>query len=80
MIEWLETVRDALDLEVKTLFQAVFIMDKYLFGTWDNRQGYSKTYLYLVGITSIFIASKYEEVCPLSVVLAERDLGHNKFS
>ena len=36
--------------------------------------------LYLIGITSIFIASKIEEVRPLSVKLIEKELGHDQFT
>ena len=36
-----------------------------------------KDLLYLIGITSIFLASKFEEVDPISIKLVEKELGHN---
>ena len=36
--------------------------------------------LYLIGITSMFIAAKYEDISPLSITLIERDLGKNTFT
>lgn len=36
--------------------------------------------LHLLGITAIFIACKYHEVSPLSVILVEKELGHKQFS
>lgn len=80
MIEWLYTVKSALALEEKTIFLSIFLMDKYLLERWDPKQGYSKTFLYLLGIVCILLATKHEEVCPISVKLAYKDLGHCKFS
>ena len=36
--------------------------------------------LYLIGLASVFIACKHEEVHPLSVNLVVDTLGHKKFS
>jgi Cyclin, N-terminal domain len=41
----------------ETLFLAVYIIDKYL-----SMTRIAKDKLYLVGITGLFIASKYEEI------------------
>jgi hypothetical protein len=34
--------------------------------------------LYLIGMTCIFMATKFEEVAPLSIKQVEKTLGHNK--
>ena len=37
-------------------------------------------YLYLLGITSVYIAAKFEEIDMVPLDIIVRDLGHNKFT
>nr|XP_010308173.1 PREDICTED: G2/mitotic-specific cyclin-B1 [Balearica regulorum gibbericeps] len=59
LVDWLVQVQVKFRLQQETLYMAVAIMDRFL---QDNPV--SKKMLQLVGVTAMFIASKYEEVFP----------------
>lgn len=81
MIDWMEIVFSMIRMSESTLEVAVTIMDYYLL---ESVRKYNKTGLkkdiYLIGITSIWIASKSNDLTPISVVLVEGEMGHYKFS
>ncbi|NXR01911.1 CCNB1 protein, partial [Sagittarius serpentarius] len=59
LMDWLVQVQLKFGLQQETLYMAVSITDRFL---QDNNV--SKKILRLVGVTAMFIASKYEEVFP----------------
>lgn len=59
LVDWLLDVHLKFKLFEETLFLAVSILDRYL-----NKAKVTKEALQLVGITSMFIASKYQEISP----------------
>ena len=59
LVDWLVDVHLKFKLVVETLFLAVNMIDRYL-----ERAEVSRQKLQLVGITAMFIASKYEEIYP----------------
>ncbi|NWR56327.1 CCNB1 protein, partial [Bucorvus abyssinicus] len=59
LIDWLVQVQIKFRLQQETLYMAVAIIDRFL---QDN--AVSKKMLQLVGVTAMFIASKYEEMFP----------------
>jgi hypothetical protein len=59
LIDWLVGVHIDFRLVQETLYVAVYIIDKYLESNDIHRNK-----LQLVGITALFIASKYEEIYP----------------
>ncbi|NWX47861.1 CCNB1 protein, partial [Steatornis caripensis] len=59
LVDWLVQVQMKFRLQQETLYMAVAIIDRFL---QDN--AVSKMTLQLVGITAMFIASKYEEIFP----------------
>ncbi|XP_009270816.1 PREDICTED: G2/mitotic-specific cyclin-B1 [Aptenodytes forsteri] len=59
LIDWLVQVQIKFRLQQETLYMAVAIIDRFL---QDN--AVSKKTLQLVGVTAMFIASKYEEMFP----------------
>ncbi|XP_074935029.1 G2/mitotic-specific cyclin-B1 [Phalacrocorax aristotelis] len=59
LIDWLVQVQIKFKLHAETLFMSVGIIDRFL---QDNI--ISKRMLQLVGVTAMFIASKYEEIYP----------------
>ncbi|NXD74533.1 CCNB1 protein, partial [Eolophus roseicapillus] len=60
LIDWLVQVQINFRLLQDTLYMSIAIIDCFL---QDN--AVSKKMLQLVGVTAVFIASKYEELCPL---------------
>ena len=59
LIDWLVEVHYKFKLLPETLFLTINMIDKYLSKSSINRK-----YLQLLGITSMFIASKYEDIYP----------------
>ncbi|KAG0337683.1 G2/mitotic-specific cyclin [Podila humilis] len=63
LVDWLAEVHQKFKLLPETLFLCVNILDRFL-----SERGVSFLKLQLVGITCLFIASKYEEIIAPSVV------------
>ena len=59
LVDWLSDVTVKFKLLSETLFMAVNLLDRYL-----STQEISRDKLQLLGITALFIASKYEEIYP----------------
>ncbi len=57
LVDWLVEVHNKFKLAPETLFLSVTIMDKYL-----EKKVIPRSQLQLVGIASILIAAKYEEI------------------
>jgi hypothetical protein len=67
MVNWIINVFSVIkDISTKTLFLSVAILDSFLEETQKQNMHIEDDLLYLLGLGSIFIASKYEEVHPLS--------------
>ncbi|KFZ66186.1 G2/mitotic-specific cyclin-B1, partial [Antrostomus carolinensis] len=62
LIDWLVQVQIKFRLHQETLYMAVAIIDRYL-----QNNAVSKRMLQLVGVTAMFIATKYEEVFPPNI-------------
>ncbi|CAG5124774.1 unnamed protein product [Candidula unifasciata] len=62
LVDWLVEVGEEYKLQRETLFLAVAYIDRFL-----SLVGVSRPKLQLVGTTSMFIASKYEEIYPPDV-------------
>ncbi|KAH8387775.1 hypothetical protein KR093_009448, partial [Drosophila rubida] len=63
LIDWLNEVHLHFHLAVETFHLTVAIIDRYLQVELDIK----RTQLQLVGVTSLFIATKYEEMCPPAI-------------
>ena len=63
LVDWLVEVADEFGLSPQTLFAAVNHTDRFL-----STMSVRRTKLQLIGITSILLASKYEEVYPPRMV------------
>jgi len=59
LVDWLTQVHQQFSLLQETLYLTVAILDRYL---QDNCEKLARKDLQLVGVTSMFIASKYEEM------------------
>ncbi|AQK67113.1 cyclin9 [Zea mays] len=58
LIDWLVEVSEEYKLVPDTLYLTVYLIDRFLSRNYIERQR-----LQLVGITSMLVASKYEEIC-----------------
>lgn len=62
LIDWLVGVQMKFRLQPETLYLCVNIIDRYL-----SKSTIRRRHLQLLGITSLFVACKYEEIYPLEV-------------
>lgn len=60
LLDWINEVHSQFSLELETYHMAVSMIDRYLQETPST----SRRYLQLVGVTALFMASKYEELMP----------------
>jgi hypothetical protein len=60
LLDWINEVHNQFSLETETYYMAVSMIDRYL----QAEQNTSRKYLQLVGVTALFMASKYEELMP----------------
>merc|ERR1740130_2105828 len=59
LVDWLVSVQQKYKLKAETLFMAISLLDRYL-----EQKATARRYLQLVGVTSMLIAAKFEEVYP----------------
>jgi len=87
MVDWMIEVLSAFKSSNQTFFLSVQIMDRYfdaltkLSESKDkdiNHYGLELNELHLIGIVSMFIASKYEDVYPLLMKTVVRKIAHGK--
>jgi hypothetical protein len=55
-------------------------MDKFFYECSISGVSLLKSQLHLIGLSSIFISSKYEDVIPIHMDQIIRDAGHKKYS
>lgn len=60
LLDWINEVHNQFSLETETYYMAVSMIDRYL----QAEPNTSRKYLQLVGVTTLFMASKYEELMP----------------
>lgn len=77
MVVWMEEVLRIFKCPVETFFMAVHLMDRYFESTTENLK---LDDLHEIGITSMFIASKYLEVEPLTLDLMISKVAHGKLN
>lgn len=77
MIDWMVEVLTTFKASEQCFFTAVTLMDRY-FKKTDFILGSSD--LHLIGVTTMFIASKYEDVVQFSLETIVQKVGHSKFS
>jgi hypothetical protein len=77
MIDWMIEVLSVYKSEAETFFLAVSIMDQYIDKAPCLLRSES---VHLIGMTSMFIASKFEDVIPVRMNSMVAKIGHNLFS
>lgn len=60
LLDWINEVHNQFSLELETYHMAVSMIDRYLQANTST----PRRYLQLVGVTTLFMASKYEELMP----------------
>jgi hypothetical protein len=79
MVDWMIEVFTNYKCEDSSFFIAVNIMDKYLKESEKTRV-LQPGELHLIGVTSMFIASKYQDIYPLRLRTVHEKIAHKKLS
>ena len=77
MVDWMIEIFTIIQTNDITFFNAVNIMDTYFY---KSKESYKPTDLHLIGICSIFIASKFCDINPIRLKFLIEKIGHDKFS
>lgn len=77
MVSWMMEIYASYSSEPLSFFLAVNIMDSYLDHTTKIC---NETDLHKIGLVSVYLASKMEDIIPLHMVHIKTKLGHDKFS
>lgn len=77
MIDWMIEVLSVYCCDTETFFLSVYIMDFFLYKTKDTLKS---EHVHCIGLTSMFLASKYEDLNPLKMFSVANKIGHNIFS
>ena len=77
MVDWMIEVLHAYKSDTQTLFLSVNLMDTFIkktSKTLDNSD------IHLIGITCMYIMSKFEDVIPLRILSVHQKISHKTFS
>jgi hypothetical protein len=79
MVDWMIEVLTNYKCEDNTFFIAVNIMDKF-FKSLEKTRVLQPAELHLIGVTSMFIASKFQDIYPLRLKTVHEKIAHRKLS
>jgi hypothetical protein len=77
MVDWMIEVLTNFKCDDQTFFLAVSLLDRFFKLKQDTRE---ISDLHLIGVTSMFIASKYEDIYPLKMKMVYEKIAHKKLS
>jgi hypothetical protein len=77
MIVWMEEVLRIFKCPLETFFMSVHVMDRYMEFT---KESLKLSELHEIGIVSMFLASKYQEIEPLTLDLMISKVAHGKIT
>lgn len=75
MIDWMIEVLTNFKCDDQTFFLAVSLMDRYFKGCIDIKQIGD---LHVTGVTTMFVASKFEDIYPLKMKTVYEKIAHQK--
>lgn len=77
MVDWMIEVLTKCHCSGTTFFLAVNLMERFLkFGP----QGYQGEKIHILGLVSMYIASKFEDIQAIDLTLLEKGIAHGKYS
>ena len=80
MVDWMIEVLSNYHCDESTYFESVNLMDRYFKECDSKNQFLQPSELHLIGVTSMFIASKYQDIYPLRLKIVKDKIAHNKLS
>ena len=80
MADWMIEVLSNYHCDEATYFESINIMDRYFKECEIRNQILQPSELHLIGVTAMFIASKYQDIYPLRLKIVQDKIAHNKLS
>ena len=80
MVDWMIEVLSNYHCDESTFFESVNLMDRYFKVCCEKNQILQPVELHLIGVTSMFIASKYQDIYPLRLRIMQDKIAHRKLS
>ena len=80
MIDWMIEVLSNYNCNELTYFESVNIMDRYFKICGNKKIIVQPNDLHLIGVTSMFIASKYQDISPLKLKIIQEKIAHKKLT
>jgi len=77
MVDWMIEVLTNFKCDDQTYFLAVSLMDRYFKGKHEITE---TSDLHLIGVTCMFVASKYEDILPLKMKMIYEKIAHKKLA
>ena len=78
MIDWMVEVLTNFKCDDQTFFLAVNLMDRYMKLKGNAAQSIAVSGLHILGVTVMFIASKFEDIYPLKMKTMHEKIAHKK--
>ena len=80
MVDWMIEVLSNYHCDESTYFESINLMDRYFKQCKVKNQILEPAELHLIGVTSMFIASKYQDIYPLRLKIVQDKIAHNKLT
>ena len=77
MIDWMIEVLTNFKCDDQTFFLAVSLLDRYFKAKQETLEIAN---LHIIGVTTMFIASKYEDIYPLKMKMVHEKIAHTKLA
>ena len=77
MVDFMIEVFSAFQSHTQTLFHAVTLMDLFIYKNFEKLEN---SQMHLIGVTCIYISSKYEDLAAMKLPTIVQSIAHNTFS
>lgn len=77
MVDWMIEVLTNFKCDDQTFFLSAGLMDRYFKGCKDDKEVKD---LHIIGVTSMFVGSKYEDIFPLKMKTVHEKIVHERIS
>jgi hypothetical protein len=77
MVDWMIEVLSNFKCDDQTFFLATALMDRYFKGCAGTKEVKD---LHIIGVTSMFIGSKYEDIFPLKMKTVHEKIVHQRIT
>lgn len=76
MADWMIEVTTSFKCDPKTYFVSMAILDKYLVASHQNQISLQNHDIHKIGVISMYLASKFEDVFPLHSKIVSEKIAH----